>query len=79
MQFLSDLDILARPSRPTSLAVSPLRLSGSGNTSAYSSLKRLAVNRDTSTTGSWSSPTGTRSALQKRMSAAWLTGYPRKP
>ncbi len=74
MQLPMDLDILAAPSRPTRRGMRLTMASGSGKTLPYSSLNRRATNRVISMWGSWSSPTGTRSALQKRMSAAWLTG-----
>ena len=49
-------------------------ISGSTSTSLYVWLKRRTSSRVTSIIGSWSSPAGTVVALNRAMSAAWLTG-----
>ena len=74
MQLLRLLLILPRLSVPTSRGTRPVSPLGSGKTSAYCRLNLRAISRVISMWGIWSSPTGTRWALGRRMSAIWLTG-----
>jgi len=68
---LPRLLLIFPPSVPSSSGASDSSASGSVNTRAPKrSLKRRAISRVSSTCGSWSWPTGTRLALQNRMSAA---------
>ncbi len=74
-----DFDIFV-PSRPSTMPDLLNSASGAGKTGRdsstrpYRSSKRRAITRACSRCGSWSLPTGTRLALQNRMSAAWCTG-----
>ena len=54
-------------------------ISGSFKTSPYVELNVLTISLHCSNNGSWSSPTGTKSALKAVISAAWLIGYVKNP
>ena len=72
---LPRLLLILVPSVPSSSGAADSSASGTGNTGwPYRSLNRRAIIRVSSRCGSWSWPTGTRFALQNRMSAAWCTG-----
>ncbi len=88
------LDILFLPSVPTSLPTVPTSARGTGHTppslswsSSFASvatpqyiwLKRRATSRVSSRCGTWSSPTGTPTGRNARMSAHWPTAYSGKP
>ena len=63
----------------TRAAVFEMRGSGTVNTSPYTPLKRCAISRASSTCWRWSSPTGTSSVWQSRISAAIRMGYVSSP
>ena len=77
MQLPRDLLIFALPSVPgrrRHASLSGRRAVGSTSVSPYSSLNRRTISLACSIMGSWSSPTGTVSAMNAVMSAVWLTG-----
>jgi hypothetical protein len=72
---LPRLLLILVPSVPSSSGAADSSASGTGNTDVpYWVLNRRAMTRVSSRWGSWSCPTGTRFALQNKMSAAWCTG-----
>ena len=72
---LPRLLLILVPSVPSSSGAADSSASGTGNTGRPKrSLNRRAISRAISRCGSWSWPTGTRFALQNKMSAAWCTG-----
>ncbi|MOA13809.1 hypothetical protein D3C78_1338720 [compost metagenome] len=76
----SDFDILALPSMPGRRLVSLSMALQWRSTGAGSRLFILwTISLVCSIIGNWSSPTGTTSALNALISAAWLMGYTRKP
>ena len=80
MALPSDLLILLLPSMPGSRCVADK--SGRASISTGRSARRLTartISLVCSIMGSWSAPTGTTVARKPAMSAAWLTGYMRKP
>ena len=71
---LPRLLLILVPSVPSSSGAAESSASGTPNTGPNRSLNRRAMTRVSSRCGSWSCPTGTRFALQNKMSAAWCTG-----
>jgi len=71
---LPRLLLILVPSVPSSSGAPDSSASGTPKTGPNRSLNRRAMTRVISRCGSWSCPTGTRLALQNKMSAAWCTG-----